>query len=207
MEQPLHPQRPSADITRYKILRAAKTLFAEKGFSATSISMIAKSAKINQSLIYHHFGDKQKLWQQVKSDLLQQQLDLNEADKVKFRTCASLEEFVRLIFKARYTLYDAHPEILRMLNWQRVESHEDKVYPIREEIYNFLLGRIKHFQSEAMINPKINPDAAVILMLTASASWYLDEYPPLSIALPEQLEEMKKQYKELAIKSVVAALQ
>lgn len=206
MEQPLHPQRPSADITRYKILRAAKILFAEKGFSATSISMIAKTAKINQSLIYHHFGDKQKLWQQVKSDLLQQQLDLNETDKVKFKTCASLEELVRLIFNARYTLYDAHPEILRMLNWQRVESHEDKVYPIREELYKFLLGRINYFQSEAMINPKINPDVAVILILTASASWFLDEYPPMLIATVEQLEDIKKQYKEFAIKSVVAAL-
>src|SRR5690242_1636043 len=41
--------------TKTVILNAALTVFIQKGFAGASISDIAKLAKINQSLIYHHF--------------------------------------------------------------------------------------------------------------------------------------------------------
>jgi AcrR family transcriptional regulator len=60
-------QRTVADTTRKKILDAARKLFVKNGFAGTSISDIAGLAKINQSLIYHHFRDKQELWKGLKN--------------------------------------------------------------------------------------------------------------------------------------------
>ena len=59
------PNRPSADNTRKVILNAARDLFVKKGFAGTSISEIAKQAKVNQSLIYHHYANKESLWTAV----------------------------------------------------------------------------------------------------------------------------------------------
>ena len=79
--------RPKGDPTRKAILKAAKHLFVKKGFAATSISEIAAKAKINQSLIYHHFGSKEDLWKHVKSAVLEsymrvEHLDLEDIGKV-----------------------------------------------------------------------------------------------------------------------------
>jgi AcrR family transcriptional regulator len=51
--------------TRAKILNTALELFAKNGYSKTSISDIAKSAKISKGLIYNYFESKQKLMEEV----------------------------------------------------------------------------------------------------------------------------------------------
>ena len=51
--------------TRAKILNTALELFAKKGYSNTSISEIAKSAKISKGLAYNYFESKQKLMEEV----------------------------------------------------------------------------------------------------------------------------------------------
>ena len=47
--------------TRENILNTALRLFAEKGFTGTSINDIAKAAKISKGLAYNYFESKQKI--------------------------------------------------------------------------------------------------------------------------------------------------
>ncbi len=54
--------RPRADLkrdTRQDILAAALDLFAERGFAGTSVRMIASSAGVRESALYHYFSDKE----------------------------------------------------------------------------------------------------------------------------------------------------
>lgn len=51
--------------TRQKILRAATRLFAQKGFSGTSVRDIVRTAKVNVSAIRYYFGDKRKLYKET----------------------------------------------------------------------------------------------------------------------------------------------
>ena len=48
--------------TRTKLLRTATRLFAQKGFSGTSIRDIVNAARVNVSAIHYYFGDKRKLY-------------------------------------------------------------------------------------------------------------------------------------------------
>ena len=61
--------RQTGDNTREKIIQNAKKLFAKYGFSETSMAKIATTAKINQSLIFHHFKNKSNLWKIVKQSV------------------------------------------------------------------------------------------------------------------------------------------
>jgi AcrR family transcriptional regulator len=64
--QPAHsapvrrPRRPAAERRR-EILAAARTLFAERGFDATTTRDLAAAADINDALIYRYFPDKQAI--------------------------------------------------------------------------------------------------------------------------------------------------
>jgi AcrR family transcriptional regulator len=51
-----------ADKTRQDIIDAAGSLFAEKGFKATTISQICKAADVNQAAVNFHFGGKEQLY-------------------------------------------------------------------------------------------------------------------------------------------------
>lgn len=48
--------------TKGKILKAAKELFAQKGFDGTSTREIVNAAGVNISLIAYHFGGKENLF-------------------------------------------------------------------------------------------------------------------------------------------------
>ncbi len=53
-----------------RILDAAEILFAEKGFSETSLRMITSKAKVNLAAVNYHFGSKNVLVQSVFSRFL-----------------------------------------------------------------------------------------------------------------------------------------
>ncbi|HEY3878683.1 MAG TPA: helix-turn-helix domain-containing protein [Trebonia sp.] len=54
------PRRPAAERRR-EVLAAARTLFAERGFDATTTRDLASAADINDALLYRYFPDKQAI--------------------------------------------------------------------------------------------------------------------------------------------------
>jgi AcrR family transcriptional regulator len=54
------PRRPAAERRR-QILAAARTLFAERGYHATTTRDLATAADINDALLYRYFPDKQAI--------------------------------------------------------------------------------------------------------------------------------------------------
>jgi AcrR family transcriptional regulator len=51
--------------TRQKILLASSKVFAEKGFSATSVDELVSAAKISKPVLYYHFGSKKGVFKAV----------------------------------------------------------------------------------------------------------------------------------------------
>ncbi|MBN2318870.1 MAG: TetR family transcriptional regulator [Acidobacteria bacterium] len=51
--------------TKDKILKAARVLFAEKGFREVTVREIAARAGVNSALVGYHFGNKQELFDEV----------------------------------------------------------------------------------------------------------------------------------------------
>jgi AcrR family transcriptional regulator len=57
--------RMTADERKRAIIDAAKPLFAEKGFSGTSVRHIAKAAKVSEALLYRHFPSKEAMYRVI----------------------------------------------------------------------------------------------------------------------------------------------
>lgn len=54
-------QKPKTGDTKTRILDVAEVLFAKKGFRQTSISQLARHAKVNLAAVNYHFGSKEGL--------------------------------------------------------------------------------------------------------------------------------------------------
>jgi AcrR family transcriptional regulator len=54
-------RRPGASSSRDEILRAARKLFAERGYAEASMRAIAADAGVDAALVVHFFGSKPKL--------------------------------------------------------------------------------------------------------------------------------------------------
>ncbi len=66
------PEQPGqAQDSRDEILRAAMQLFANRGFHETSMSEVARAARVSKALIFWHFKTKEELFFAVLSRLLE----------------------------------------------------------------------------------------------------------------------------------------
>jgi AcrR family transcriptional regulator len=55
-------RRKGSPDTKAAILEAARTLFAENGFSGTSVRAVAGAAGVDPALVHHYFGSKDDLF-------------------------------------------------------------------------------------------------------------------------------------------------
>ncbi|SHE76026.1 transcriptional regulator, TetR family [Mariniphaga anaerophila] len=80
------------------ILDTALELFAEKGFHATSMSQVAKQAKVSKGLAYNYFASKQEILSEIVKegfDSIYSNFDLNH-DGILTRD--EFEQFIRKSF-------------------------------------------------------------------------------------------------------------
>lgn len=58
-------RKPRPAPGRERILKIATKVFAERGYDGTTMRLIAKRAKCNVALAYHHFGSKTALYEEI----------------------------------------------------------------------------------------------------------------------------------------------
>jgi AcrR family transcriptional regulator len=149
--------------TEAKILAASRALFVKNGFSATSISEIAKKAKINQSLIYHHFGDKEALWKAVKKEIL---LEQTASEELRLDAAKGLKYFLKQAIQNRYDFYMSNPDILRMMAWQRLESKRDLLAGGTHASPNLWIEPIRALQKQKEIDPALDPQMIIVFLVS-----------------------------------------
>jgi AcrR family transcriptional regulator len=95
-----------------KILDAAELLFAEKGFSETSLRMITSKANVNLAAVNYHFGSKNALIQAVFSRFLGPLSEIMEKASIEngwgVDNIPNLEEILKLYTKSLLKIPTSH---------------------------------------------------------------------------------------------------
>lgn len=194
------PRRPSADATRNKILKAAFQLFMQYGFAGTSMGQLAEKAKINQTLIFHHFGNKEQLWQKVKANIIGsvKASPINPEPK-------NSHQFLCEAINQRISIYTKCPKLRRLIGWQKLESVHNKqsLIGIPNSPISALkwIESIQFLQKKKLINPQLKAEL-VIVWLVASIDAMLDD----DLTLFKNNQKNQKNYKNMLIDSLVKGL-
>lgn len=184
LKKPIRPKRPSADKTRDKILHAAKKWFLAKGFEATYIKDIAKTARVNTNLIFHHFADKETLWCTVKSAILKQEFTTPSYD---YRSAVA---FFTSILEYRFALYHNHPDLAKLIQWQQLTENESVLIGTDKNSPNAWLDGIRHFQSHGKIRKDIAAEHIMLFIIFSSYAPFLQKVIPFDTIGIQHYQEM-----------------
>lgn len=157
------PQPRDPEATRASILDAAERVFIEKGFAGASMRDIATTCGTHQSLIHHHFGTKQELWQTVVARYVEQYL----AKQLPFLSPTQLDEnTLPRALELDFRFWQTRPELLRLETWTALEGSNpfgDK----RDALYAPFVPVVRALQGAGIIRDDI---LAVHLITLAAAS-------------------------------------
>ncbi|NUR85735.1 MAG: TetR family transcriptional regulator [Nonomuraea sp.] len=101
-----------AEATRCRIFAAACAEFADHGLAGARVERIAAAAKANKQAIYLYFGGKEKLFGAVV------QAKVDEFCATGTLDPRGVGESVGQLFD----WYQEHPELIRLLLWEALES-------------------------------------------------------------------------------------
>lgn len=155
-----------------RILAAARQLFAKQGFAGTSINQIEAKANVTRSLIFHYFKSKEQLWIAVKQAIV-------EEAKFNGATLPDLSQpfssFLVELFERNIAFYREHADLVRMINWQRMERSENSMIGITLSAeMKAWIKAIKHYQQQGQIGKRYKPEFVVTLILSTISSIALD---------------------------------
>lgn len=191
--------REKGDATREKIILSARGLFLEHGFAAASMSMIAKQASVNRSLIFHHFSNKGDLWQVVKQQLLQEQgLFIEEGLD---QAGESLSALLHFFIDVRFDLYQRSPDVFKLACWQIVDKHSHDLNAPQQETMDKAKLVIEKMQKQGLINASINAQVILTSLLGVAYGPMLLQYKlPLTEKQKESYLQLMKQMLETMLK-------
>lgn len=132
-----------SDATRRALLRAGREEFAEQGLAGARVDAIAEAAGVNKERIYGIFGSKDKLFDAVLIDAMQ---EFTEVVDPLWKT-GDIGGFVGDLFDYQRR----HPQLLRLLTWESLHRGGDAhdVGGWRREHYRQKLeGALTHFGTD-----------------------------------------------------------
>jgi AcrR family transcriptional regulator len=113
--------RPS-EYTRHNIIKAAISLFAERGYDGTSIRAIVSKARVNQAAINYHFKGKEGLYLEVLKVAFEGYLRLDNFDPERLKDMPREEALRRFVHQQLRPLLarDQMSRYIRIFAWENV---------------------------------------------------------------------------------------
>lgn len=160
----MEPETVDKPTARQRILAAARSQFADRGFHAATINEIAEQSQVNRALIFYYFESKESLYHET---VRQAQQDCVE------RTRQALEEEsdpvgqLRRIVAIYFEMFDQHSDVLRIIMREAMGINEGRILSLAE-IAQETLGPIKDLLSRGMKSGVFRPmdvDLAAISLM------------------------------------------
>lgn len=149
------------------ILDAAESLFASRGFDATTIKQIGTRAKVNPALLYYYFGDKKALYRAVLARLIG---GLAQNLGGRLRDARTPQDAIHAVVGAQMEVLGAHPDLARIFVREMVEHRgENAADPISDsmaKVFARLCGIIEQGQRAGLFRKELDARFAAISVVS-----------------------------------------
>ena len=110
-----------AERTRRSILDAARTAFAERGYSGANVSEIVARARTTKPMVYYHFGSKEGLFAAVLEEVY---AGMREIEAGLQLSGMSPEAGLRRLVEATFDYHADHPDWIRLISIANIHDAE-----------------------------------------------------------------------------------
>ena len=164
------PQTRDPELTRSRILAAATELFVDKGFADVAMREIAERSQVTKSLIHHHFGSKEQLWDAVKTASFEsyaraQKAALEEASEAN-------RDLLISSVTAYFQFLKDHPDCVRLYAWTHLEGDTESGHRMDRELVALGARRVAEAQQRGLLRGDVNPTHVVALFVHACTHWF-----------------------------------
>lgn len=150
-----------ADATRQRLINAARDEFAQHGIAGARVDRIAANASSNKAQIYNYFGSKDGLFDAVWESLVRQIAGAVPLDVEDLPAFAS-----RLA-----DTYARHPQLVRLISWQRLERGEDPPHPHAVADIGGRVRAIADAQAAGSVSRRFDAPVLFALLIHIAALW------------------------------------
>jgi TetR/AcrR family transcriptional regulator len=163
------PGSRDPDLTRERILEAAHGLFVERGFAAVTMREIAARSGVTKSLIHHHFGSKEALWELVKERAFAAYAEGQEAELLQ--ADAPGPDLLRKAVIRYFAFLKANPEVVRLFAWTHLDE-DQSCGRLDAELVRLGAERIRQAQQHGLLREDVNPAHVVTMFVNACTQWF-----------------------------------
>ena len=108
-----------SDITKAKILTAAESAFAEKGYYGARVDEIAEMATVNKRMIYAHYENKENLYIAVLDEVYRR---MAEEEKSLINRHMDCVEAVNKIIEHYFKFLSLNPGFVKIVMWENLNE-------------------------------------------------------------------------------------
>jgi AcrR family transcriptional regulator len=149
------------------LVEAAAEVFAEQGFDAAVTKEIARRAGCSESMLFHYFGDKQGIFEQVVSRQIAEGVTEAE-DKIMESLPDDFFEFVNQLFLTRLTVHERDDTVPGWDIAGRALSDPSfsmrVMRPNHELRVSVIAEGVAHYQSLGQVTPGVDPATVAELL-------------------------------------------
>jgi AcrR family transcriptional regulator len=150
-----------AEATRQRLIDAARAEFAEYGIAGARVDRIAANAESNKAQIYHYYGSKDALFDAVWEGVV---IQITEEVPIDAEDLSGYA--VRL-----YDFYTAHPDIARLITWQRLERSDDPPHAFAVASTKSRAAEIAKAQADGRVSDHFEARVLLGLIIHLAAFW------------------------------------
>lgn len=157
------------DLTRERVLDAAQILFVDRGFAAVSMREIAAASGVTKSLIHHHFGSKEALWELVKERAI---AAYAESQAATLRAAEAPDpELLRRGIADYFEFPRTHPNVARLFAWTHLDANQS-CGRLDADLVALGAERVRQAQARGLLRADVNPAHVVTTFVNACTQWF-----------------------------------
>ena len=183
------PNKRSAAATKARILDAALSEFAARGFAGARVDVIAGAARANKRMLYAYVGNKDALWLAT----LEAAYAAKRQEERQLATATlSPEEAMRALIRFNFRYHLEHPEFVALVNNENLmgarKLKRSKLVP---QLYSPLLETLtevlRRGQKAKVFRSGVDP-MQLYISIAALGYFYISNIRTLSVIFASDLD-------------------